>query len=638
MTNPAASNKSKRLGEKESTRNHSTLKSAIRASTGAFFATMFFSLFINLLMLTGPLFMLQIYDRVLSSRSLPTLLVLFLLVAGLFAFLGFLEYIRARVLTRIGANIFQRINERVFNAAMHISLQTGGHASSTKPLQDLNILQQYIAGPGLSTLFDAPWVPFYISIIFLFHWELGLLASAAAVLLFVIALLNDIRSRHPLSVAGKKSGDANQLIDTGRRNSEIIAALGMLRNIRQRWQKKQMESLRFQTQARDRAGTLTSISKSLRLFLQSAMLAAGAMLTIQQEITAGTMIAASIVLGRALQPVEQSIAHWRGLVQARQAYHALNNLLKKIPAEKEPMPLDKPSGHLDVRELFVKSPVNGKTILRNINFSLPAGKILVIKGDSGSGKSTLVRALVGVWPSVPGAIRLDKATHDQWSREKLGRYLGYLPQDIELFDGKISENIARFQPDFAPENVVRAAKLASVDQLIKQKGGYDAQIGPRGAGLSGGERQRIALARAMYGDPPLVILDEPNASLDENGNQALMAALVAMRNNGQTVIVVSHHMNILNIADYILELHKGLQVDFGPRNKVIARAIERNKRRAASSGKAMPEAARSNNMTNPARTAPTPIKMTFGTPSLQESITPAPDSSAIISPEDKKQT
>ncbi len=559
-------------------RQHSTLRGAMRASIGAFASVGVFSFFINLLMLTGPLFMLQIYDRVLASRSLPTLFVLFLLVAGLFAFLGFLEFIRARILTRIGANIFQRIHQRVFDAVMHLALRTGGSNSSTRPLNDLNTLQQYISGPGPSSLFDSPWVPIYILVIFLFHWWLGVLAVIAAIILFIIALLNDLRSRTPLQKANQASAASQQLADAGRRNAEVLSAMGMLGSIRYRWQQSQLEALLHQTSARDRAGTLTSISKSLRLFFQSAMLAAGALLTIQQEISAGTMIAASIILGRALQPVEQAIAHWRGFVQARQAYDGLGELLTKIAPDKDKMSLPRPLGRIDVRALHMAAPNSKKVILKNINFSLQPGQILGIVGQSGAGKSTLARALMGVWAPANGDVRIDDATHDQWNRDELGRYLGYLSQDVELFGGRINENIARFEHNFREEDVIKAAKLAGVDKLIKHLGGYDADIGPMGSSLSAGQRQRIALARAMYQDPPVIVLDEPNSNLDEIGNAALQEALLAMRKNGQTVIIITHRMNILNISDVLLELIEGQQVDFGPRHEVIARIMERNKK------------------------------------------------------------
>ncbi len=609
-------NRQSAAGDRKKKYAYATLKEAMRASTGAFIATGIFSFFINMLMLTGPLFMLQVYDRVLASRSVPTLILLVALVTGLFAFLGFLEFIRSRILNRIGGNIFQRIHARVFDAVMFLSLHTGGGTNATKPLQDLNSVQQYISGPGPSTLFDAPWVPFYIAIIFAFHPWMGILSVVAALLLFTIALLNDLRSREPAKMAGQAAGISNQLADATRRNAEVLSAMGMLGDIRRRWQEKQYEVLRHQTTGRDRASTLTSISKSLRLFLQSAMLALGAYLTIQQEVSGGAMIASSIILGRALQPVEQAIAHWRGLVQARAAYHSLNALLGKIANEKEKMPLPAPSGRIDVRGLAIAAPGTRKPILRNVNFSIEPGKILAVIGESGCGKSTLARTLVGVWPPLAGEVRIDDATHDQWNRDQLGHYIGYLSQDVELFGGQINENIARYQSNFDETDVIRAAGLAGVDRLIKHLGGYDADIGHLGAGLSAGQRQRIALARAMYRDPPIIVLDEPNSNLDEDGDRALFSALQTMRQNGQTVILISHKKNILKISDYVLELQNGQQVDFGPTQEVIPRYIERKTREAGKSASAQMSAGKppAAPYAPPPATSTSNVQMTVGTP------------------------
>lgn len=600
----------------DSSSKYSTLKSAMWASSGAFIATGVFSFFINVLMLTGPLFMLQIYDRVLSSRSLPTLGVLFALVAGLFAFLGLLELVRSRVLSRIGTSIYKRIHNRVFDAVMHLSLRTGGSEGSTRPLQELTVFQQYISGPGPVSMFDSPWVPVYILVIFMFHWILGVLAVVAAVLLFIIALLNDIRARKPTMEAGKAAARGNQFADAGRRNAEVLVAMGMLGAIRGRWEDSQLDALEYQDRASDRAGTLTSVSKSLRLFLQSAMLAAGALLTIQQEITAGTMIAASIILGRALQPVEQAIAHWRSFVRARQAYHSLNELLNNIATDEDKVLLRRPKGRIDVRGLAVAAPNSRKIILRNINFSIEPGKILGIIGQSGGGKSTLARVLVGAWPAVGGEVRIDGATHNQWKSEELGKYIGYLPQDVELFGGRVSENIARFQPDFDEKDVFKATELAGVDEMIKHLGdeGYNTDIGHMGGNLSAGQRQRIALARAMYKAPSIVVLDEPNSNLDSTGDEALLVALMAMRDNGQTVIIISHRMNVLKITDYLLKLEGGQQEDFGPRDEVIKRIMERNKQASAAEGsplQGMPHQGAARQSTNHSTS---PFKMTVGTP------------------------
>ncbi len=558
---------------------HLTLRSALKASLPAFVAVGFFSFFINLLMLTGPLFMLQIYDRVLASRSLPTLGVLFALVAGLYVILGILEFVRTRVLARIGAQVDQRLSQRVFDGSMRLSLRDGGKTSASAPLNQLAIIQQFLSGPALPALFDAPWVPVYIGIIFLFHPDLGWLAVAAAVLLFIIALLNDLRARKPIARTTQATAHANQIAESGRRNAEVLAAMSMLKPVRQRWDTEHARAISHEVEARDRSGTLGAASKALRLFLQSAMLAAGAALVIFDQITPGVMIAASIILGRALQPVEQAITHWRGLVQFRQAQKNLKEFLKRLPPPKDPMPLPDPSGRIDVRGLHVAVPGTRNLVLKNINFSLKPGTILGIIGFSAAGKSSLARALVGAWPPVSGEIRLDGATYDQWDPDLLGHHIGYLPQDVELFEGTIKENISRFDPHADPDAVIEAARRAGVHELIMQLGGYDTPIGNQGTNLSAGQRQRIALARAVYGDPALIVLDEPNSNLDEMGEMALARALTDLRQNGQTVIIVTHRMKILALTDLLLELANGTQTEFGPRDKVIKNIKARQAKR-----------------------------------------------------------
>jgi len=562
-----------------------TLGSALRASSTAFIFVGIFSFFINLLMLTGPLFMLQIYDRVLASRSLPTLALLFILVAGLFAAMGFLEFVRTRVLARIGAHVDQRISQRVFDSSMQVSLRSGGSASSTSPLRELSVVQQFLSGPGLPALFDAPWVPVYIFVIFLFHPDLGLLAVVAAVILFIIALLNDIRSRKPMAQLAEATGAENQIAQAGARNAEVLAAMGMLGAIRRRWMAKHLDVIEYQTQTRDRSGTLSALSKALRLFFQSAMLAAGAALVIFGEITPGVMIAASIILGRALQPVEQAITHWRGMIQYRHAKTKLDKLFAQTPSQKEKMSLPTPLGKIEVRSLAVAVPGTRNIILQNINFALEPGKTLGIIGRSAAGKSTLARVLVGVWPPVGGEVRLDGATYDQWHPDDLGQHIGYLPQSVELFSGSVQENIARFDPQAEPEQIIEAAKQAGIHEMIKKLGGYDTEIGFMGANLSSGQRQRLALARALYGNPKLIVLDEPNSNLDEEGEKALAGAIIGMRKRGQTLIFVSHRMNILGLTDYLLELNEGTQLTFGSRDEVIEKIKKQQTGTAARGGR-----------------------------------------------------
>ncbi|MEX3011301.1 type I secretion system permease/ATPase [Hoeflea sp. TYP-13] len=558
-----------------------TLRDAIAASRPAFLAIAVFSFFINLLMLTGPLFMLQIYDRVLSSRSLPTLAVLFGLVVALFLAMGLLEIIRSRILARIGAHVAQRIHQRLFDAVMQLGLRTGGSSKSTAPLRELDTVVQYLTGPGFVVLFDAPWVPVYIFVIFLFNPMLGWLAVAAAAVLFTIALLNDWRARMPSRQANLAAAEALEIAGAGQRNGEVLAAMGMLGPLRRRWSDKHMDALISQSSARDRAGTLSAFSRSFRLFVQSAILAAGAVLVIQGEITAGVMIAASIVLGRALQPIEQSIVHWRGFLRYREAKKMLATLLENTPLQQEKTKLPRPEGQLDVSQLLVANPGGKNLILNKIDFRVAPGRILSVVGESASGKTTLARVLTGVWKPVSGEVRLDGATLDQWNPDELGSYVGYLPQDIELFDGTIAENISRLEETPKSEDIVKAAKQAGAHEMIKRVGGYQARIGPSGNNLSAGQRQRIALARALYREPAVVILDEPNSNLDGDGEEALFSAIIGMRDRGQTVVVIAHRSKILNLADDILVLHAGNQVIFGDRETVVSEMRNRHSARAA---------------------------------------------------------
>lgn len=556
-----------------------TLSKALQASRFSFVAIGGFSFFINLLMLTGPLFMLQIYDRVLSSRSIPTLIALSILVAGLFAILGILEFIRTRILTRIGANIDLRLSQRVFEASMRLSLSSGGHINSSTPLRELEVARQFLSGPAIPALFDAPWVPVYLGVIFLFHWQLGVLATIAAVILFMLAWINDFRSKKPAADISASSAKANQVADNGRRNAEVISAMAMLNPIRKLWEKEHLDTVIHETTARDRGGSISAISKSLRLFFQSAMLAAGAALVIFDQVTPGVMIAASIILGRALQPVEQAITHWRGLVQYNQAKKRLDQTLEKMPSKQQRMELPKPKGHILVRGLQVMAPGNRKVILNNVNFVLEPGFSLGLVGMSASGKSTLSRAIVGAWPHAAGEIRIDGATYDQWDPDQLGKYIGYLPQDVELFGGTLKENISRFDTDPDENAIINAAKDAGIHELVKKLGGYDTNIGHLGTNLSVGQRQRIALARALYGDPSLIVLDEPNSNLDMAGDQALNVAIAGIKERGQTLIIVSHKMSVLNAVDFILELSEGKQLAFGPRDEVLAHIRKRESER-----------------------------------------------------------
>ncbi len=547
---------------------NSELKTAILASRDAFVATGLFSLAINILMLAGPLFMLQVYDRVMTSGSIPTLVALSALTAGLYAVIGLLELVRSRIIVRVGVELDRRVGDRVFQASLKRSLLAPG--SSLLALRELDGLRQFIGGPGPLTFFDAPWTPIYLLVIYMTHWTLGVAATLGAILLLVTAWASEVRSRQPLMEAGKAAGRSLELAETGQRNAEAITAMGMLSAYRGRWQKANGESLAWQMLASDRLGSLSAVSKTLRLLLQSMMLAIGAALALKGEISAGSIVAGTIIFGRALAPVEQALAQWKSFIKARESYAKLEGLLAQYPKPAERMTLPRPKGHLEVQNLRVAAPESRTVILSSVSFAINPGQMVAVIGPSASGKSTLARAIVGLWEPFAGTIRLDGAKLDQWNPEELGQHIGYLPQNVELFAGSVRENISRFREDATDDEVVAAAKAAHAHDLIMAlPQSYETQLGAFGAYLSAGQRQRIGLARAVYGNPPLIVLDEPNANLDRSGDEALSAAIDGMRQRGQAVVLVSHRVQAIGKADCLLYIEKGAQKAFGPRAEVI---------------------------------------------------------------------
>ncbi len=569
-------------GADSSNHGKTELGAVMHASKGAFIVTGLFSMIINILMLTGPLFMLQIYDRVLSSGSIPTLVALFILVAILFAFLGLLEMVRSRVMIRVGARMAERLSSRVFSAIIKTSIIGRTKVNTGGALAELEALRQFLSGNGPFVFFDAPWVFLYIGVIFFFHWTLGLLALVGAIVLFILALLNDFRTRKLLISAAQASGTGNKFVETGRRNAEVLTVMGMQKSFLGIWKNEHDKALSQHVEASDRGGTISSITKGLRLFLQSAMLAAGAALAVQQLISPGTMIAASIIMGRALQPVEQGIGQWRGFVRARQAYRMLNNLLAATQDVPQQMDLPVPKGAVKVEHLRIAVPGTQKLILNNVNFAIKPGSGLGVVGPSASGKSSLLRALTGIWMPVGGSVRLDNATLDQWDPEILGKHIGYLPQDVELFAGTVKDNISRFDPDASGEDVISAAQNSGIHEMVLQlTGGYDFEVGDFGENLSAGQRQRVGLARALYHDPPLILLDEPNSNLDVAGDIALTQTILGLRARGRTVIIVAHRKSAIEAVDQLLYLEAGSQQLFGPKDEVL-RSIAESSQKAAS--------------------------------------------------------
>jgi ATP-binding cassette, subfamily C, bacterial PrsD len=525
------------------------------------------SLFSNLMMLTGPLFMLQVYDRVLASRSVPTLVALTLLVAGLYAFYALLEWLRARMTARFGAAFEELTAGPVFSAAVRMRTAPG----TPDPIRDLDSIRGFVAGPGPLALFDLPWLPVYLAIVFLFHPMLGWLAVGGAVVVIGLLVLNEAMSRKPAETLARALTRRQSFADDTRTNAEAVLAMGMLDDVTARWRRAATEAATTQFGAADSAGFYASATKAFRLLLQSLVLALGALLVIEGQLSAGLMIAASVVTSRALAPIEQVVAHWRSFIGARQAGRRLGALLAAAERPAQTMELPRPHRSLDVRGL-VSGPEPRKPLVQGITFSLTAGEALGVLGLSGSGKTSLTRALVGVWPVMSGEARLDgsELQHFNWSR--LGPAIGYLPQVVDLFDGTVAQNIGRFSPDATSASVLRAARLAQVHDLVASlPDGYDTQLGPRGAALSAGQRQRIGLARALFGDPFLLVLDEPNSNLDHEGDMALQAALADAKSRGAIIIIVAHRPSAIGVCDKLLYMQDGRQVAFGPKAEVLAR-------------------------------------------------------------------
>lgn len=547
------------------------LEGALAVCKGSFLSVGFFSFFVNLLMLVPSFYMLQVYDRAVGSASLSTLLMLTLIMLLLMITMGGLEWVRSRIMVRISTRLDTLLSQRLFDASFKQALNTSGMNATAQPLSDLNGLRQFLTGNGLFAFFDAPWIPIYLAVMFMFHPWYGWMGVVSAALLGALAFANEKLTHSPLQAANREQMAATAFTNKSLRNAEVVQSMGMLASLRQHWSGRTHKVLALQSLASDRAATMTSVSRTFRQIVQSLVLGLGAYLTINHEISSGLMIAGSILLGRALAPIDQLIGVWKGFLGARSQYARLHELLLNIAAEPERMSLPAPEGAIRVEALSAGSPDARKPIIRGVGFQVAAGEAVGIIGPSGAGKSTLARALLGVWPSLAGTVRLDGADISQWRREELGPYIGYLPQDIELFEGTISQNISRFGPVNAPA-VVAAARMAGVHELVLQlPDGYDTLIGANGGGLSGGQRQRIGLARALYGEPRLVVLDEPNSNLDEAGEKMLAEALQKLKQSRATVFVITHRPGVLAQVDKLLVLNHGELSLFGPRDQVLAR-------------------------------------------------------------------
>ncbi|MFZ1470088.1 MAG: type I secretion system permease/ATPase [Paracoccaceae bacterium] len=558
------------MADRDTDPGHRELIAVRRRSQGALGAAIIFAVFVNLLMLTSPLYMLQVYDRVLASRSESTLLALSVLVLFLFIAMGLLDNARNRVMTRIGARLQSDMEERVLSAAFRRLAQTPQDAAAHSAQRDLDQVSRVWSSPALMALFDLPWTPVFAGALFIFHPLLGFTAIGGMVVLIIVTLLNQRTTEAALNESTVALLRADRQAENLKSESELVRALGMTRPAFGRWQalrgKAQVQSL----SVADTAGAFATITKTFRMFLQSAILGIGAWLVLRGELTPGAMIAGSILMGRSLQPIETAVGQWSVLTRARQAQLRLEGLLSRVPPEVPRTALPRPKALLEVRNLTLVVPGEGKPVLRNVSFTLRPGQALGIIGPSGSGKSSLARALIGVWQPVSGSIRLDGATLDQYDPDTLGSYIGYLPQRVSLFDGTIAANIARLDTQAKDSAVTAAAEQAAAHDLIKAlPKGYDTEVATMGGRLSGGQIQRVGLARALYGDPVYLVLDEPNSNLDNDGSMALNQAIKAAKAAGRSVLIMAHRPAAIQECDMLLVLTDGAVAAYGPRDAVM---------------------------------------------------------------------
>jgi PrtD family type I secretion system ABC transporter len=554
----------------------SVIRFALSRYRAAFISIGVFSAFINMLMLVSPMYMLQVYDRVLSSRSEPTLVILTVFCIGLLAVYGFLEFARSRVLVRVGVELDKNLSEVVLKNLFTLSLKSG-NVRSSQALRDLSTVREFLSGSAILTCFDAPWFPFYIAVIFIFHPLQGFIGIFGAILLFSFALAGEIRTRGLLSEASKNGIAASRFVDLSLRNTEVIHAMGMLSRIAGKWNVYNSQMLGNQALASDRAGTLSALTRFSRIGIQILILGSGAFLVLQDQLTAGSMIAISIILSRALAPVEMAVGSWKQVLAARGANDRLKELLAIEDWGKTgQIELPVPKGKIEVSNAFLAPPGEPKRpILKQISFVINPGEIIGVVGPSGAGKSSLARLLMGVWKPLSGEVRLDGSEYEAWPQEVLGAYFGYLPQDVELFEGSIAENIARFG-EIDSNKIIEAASCAGVHELItKLPDGYQTQVGVSGQTLSGGERQRIGLARALYGDPKFIVLDEPNSNLDQAGEEALSSALKRLRTNKQTCVVITHRPALLANVDRVMIMIDGSLIKMGPPSEVLPQVLKK---------------------------------------------------------------
>lgn len=548
----------------------SDLGRALAACRGSFLSTAFFSLFVNLLMLVPALYMLAVYDRVLLSGSESTLLMLTVITVFLFLVLGGLEWIRSRIMVATSARLDEHLGERVYEAIFTRSLTSSGQVSTAQPLNDLLQLRQFLTGAGLLAFFDAPWILIYVGLMFLFHSYFGVVALLSMLLLAGLAWWNEVATRTDLADANRESIEATQFVQRNLRNTEVVEAMGMLPRLRARWHARQMQVLTLQSRASTKAGLINTLSRTYRLTIQSLVLGLGAYLAIRKDISPGLVISGSILLGRALAPLDQMIAGWRGFLGAREAYGRLDLLLRTVPAREPRMSLPPLRGQVKLEDLVIAVPGRNEPILNGVTLTIEPGTTVALVGPSAAGKSTLARAILGLHPPARGRACLDGADVHNWDRTQLGQYIGYLPQDVELLDGTVAENIARFG-DVESDRVVEAARWAGIHEMVLTlPRAYDTPLIGGAVTLSAGQQQRIGIARAIYGRPRLVVLDEPNANLDMAGEAALQTTLLQLQRDGCTVVVVTHRTNVLQAVHKIALIVHGRLALYGPREEVLA--------------------------------------------------------------------
>jgi PrtD family type I secretion system ABC transporter len=553
----------------------SEVSKALQASGRAILSVAGFSAIVNLLMLAAPLYMLQIYDRVLISRSVPTLVALTAFLIGAFAFQGILELIRQRIVVRAAALFDDQLGGIVHRAVITIGTRSALPAEAHQPVRDLDQVRAFMTGAGPIAITDMPWVPLFLAVCFLIHPWIGYFSLAGAIVLFLLTLQTERASRQFVRSINESGGQRLAMLEADRRNHASIVSMGMLGALSDRFREVNQSYISTVGRSADVVNFYGSIIKVLRLLIQSAILGIGAYLVLRQEMTAGAMIAASIMMGRALAPVEAAVGNWRGFIAARDSLRRLSETLRRMPGERDTTELPKPTKNFVVQNVTVAAPGAQTAIVTNVSFGLSAGDVLGIIGPNGSGKSSLARVLMGIWPPVRGTVRLDGAALDQWDMDARGQHIGYLTQMVELFPGTVAENIARMASEVDSQAVIRAAQAAGVHNMILRLAkGYDTVVGDGGEGLSVGQRQRIALARALYGDPFVVLLDEPNANLDGEGEVALQEAMKHLKARKAIVITVVHRRSALAACDKVLVLLNGAQRAFGPRDEVLRKMFE----------------------------------------------------------------